>query len=710
LEEEKFTYFDAQVYDKLCGQALVEKGLGLEGIARKMFSDAIRIGPNISVAWVEIGLLFGASGNPVLAHKCLVTASRIFPEDDLPRSLNLEIRASGGRFEPIRKSISLDGEGTGNDAARDHQRKYKRKLYDRYYELETAKRRLRQAIAENPGHAGLLLEASTMSVDLLDHKGSIRLLQAALALRPDDGTLFVKLVEAQVKGCIFDDWDANFRRLAEVVLAQVRSGTMSALGPIQSTMYPLDAEVSLAVCSQLGEAHDAAALRRHPHPLPHSADLGPRRILRVAYMTSHFTSSSIGREMLFLLAAHDPGAVHARCYALNADEGSWLQHTWRAAIARACHSFADLSPLDDGAAAAAVNRDGAHVLVDLNGWSGGHRAAVVSLRPAPVQVNYKNWVASSGIPGLGHNVGDRVACPPDFARDYTEALVLVPHSYFISGHAFQYPLDGPAQRAARAGAPPAARAAARRAAGLPGDGFLVASFNSLDKLEPRLWRLWRALLDGIPGSALWLLRYPPAKAARVAQLAAEDGLAGPGGGRLVVTGFAASDEHIGVKALADVFVDSPAYNAHSTAMDTLWGGLPLATAPGRRMAARVGASLCLALAAPHTVARGLADARDVVLALARAPLRRRALRRALERARRAAPLFDTVRAVRNLETALRAVWDAHAAAATTGRRRGGKGLFGVVTTDVGRRADAGRAALEARLAGLRVESAAAERV
>jgi predicted O-linked N-acetylglucosamine transferase (SPINDLY family) len=344
----------------------------------------------------------------------------------------------------------------------------------------------------------------------------------------------------------------------------------------------------------------------------------------------------------------------------------------------------------------------------------------LSANPPPPQVNYKNWVASSGIPALGYNIGDRVACPPDFASDYTEALVLVPHSYFISGHPFQYPLVGPAARAADA--PAAARAAARRAAGLPGEGFLLASFNNLDKLEPRLWRLWRAVLDAVPGAALWLLRYPPAKAARVAQLAAEDGLAGPGGGRLVLTGFAASDEHIAVKALADVFVDSPSYNAHSTAMDTLWGGLPLATAPERRMAARVGASLSLALAAPHAVARSLDDLRDVVLRLAAAPRRRRALRRRLERARAAAPLFDTVRAVRNLEAALRAVWDSHAAAAAgttrAGKTRAGSGRAGpgagrayaVATADVGRRADAGRAELDAQLARLRVESAAAEKL
>jgi tetratricopeptide (TPR) repeat protein len=381
--------FNAQTYDRLCGQALVEKAMGSTEIAIKMLHDAILVAPNISIAWMEIGQLYGSSAESEVADRCLTTASRLFSEDRTPIGLRKDLRILGGRFEPVRATISLDGEGSEDGAARDHQRKYKKRLYDRYYELDTANRRLRQTIAETPGHVGLLLEAATVSADLLDHKGAIRLLQAALALRPDDGTLFVKMVESQVKGCIFDDWDDNILRLSEVVLQQVRTGTMSALGPIQSTMYPVSVDVSLAVCRQLGEAHDAAARRGRPRPLPHPADLGPRRVLRVAYMTSHFTSSSIGREMLFLLAAHDPAAVHASCYALNADEGSWLQHTWRAAIARSCHAFADLSPLDDAAAAAAVNRDGAHVLMDLNGWSGGHRAGVVSLRPAPVQVDRK---------------------------------------------------------------------------------------------------------------------------------------------------------------------------------------------------------------------------------------------------------------------------------------------------------------------------------
>ena len=311
--------------------------------------------------------------------------------------------------------------------------------------------------------------------------------------------------------------------------------------------------------------------------------------------------------------------------------------------------------------------------------------------------------------------------PPELQADYSEAQVLVANSYFISGHRYQYLLGNSVQKASEAGASPHARARAREAHGLLPGHFLIANFNNLDKLEPRMWHMWCGLLQQYSQAALWLQKYPPARAARVEEMAREEGRMDMA--RMIMTPFFKSDDHIGIKALADVFVDNPTYNAHSTAMDTLWGALPLITLAEEKMAARVGASLVLALGAGWSVALSLPDMAALITALIKHPARLSRLREAMAQARHTAPLFDTVRAVRNLEASLRLMWDVHAAQAVGVR---GRLRPHIVSVDVGpfsagsmppakrgglaagMAGGRGDEALETKLYGMRVDTSQAE--
>lgn len=167
-----------------------------------------------------------------------------------------------------------------------------------------------------------------------------------------------------------------------------------------------------------------------------------------------------------------------------------------------------------------------------------------------------------------------------------------------------------------------------------------------------------------------------------------------------MTRYFASHEHIFVKSLADVFVDSLSYNAHTTAADTLWGGLPHVTCPEEKMSARVGASLLTALGGHATIARNADDMARIVTALAGRRDRHWELRRGLWEARETEALFDTIRGVRNLEVALRLAVEAEGT-----RFRGRR--FHVVSCEAGgtpRRDEA----LEGRLRGLRVDTAELE--
>lgn len=187
-----------ETYDQFCGAALVEKGLGNADQAIQLLGTTIAQVPNISVGWLELGAIFGAVGDVQLARRCLRSAARLDWNDKSAARLIQDL-VSHGRFPPISPAIELDSPA---DAAAEHQNRYKRRLYERYYMLDCRMRRLRQALSLRPDSVRHLLAAAEVSGELLYHKQAVDMLQRALAIDSGNGAVFVKLVEAQVKRCV----------------------------------------------------------------------------------------------------------------------------------------------------------------------------------------------------------------------------------------------------------------------------------------------------------------------------------------------------------------------------------------------------------------------------------------------------------------------------------------------------------------------------
>jgi predicted O-linked N-acetylglucosamine transferase (SPINDLY family) len=191
----------------------------------------------------------------------------------------------------------------------------------------------------------------------------------------------------------------------------------------------------------------------------------------------------------------------------------------------------------------------------------------------------------------------------------------------------------------------------RREFGLPEHGFVFAAFNAAYKITPAEWDVWMALLADLPGSVLWLA--DPGETARANMLreAAGRGVAAE---RLVWAGRILHDEHLARHRLADLFLDTFAYNAHTTAVDALWAGLPILTLAGRSLAARIAASLLHALGLPELVTTTREDYAALARALAGDPVRLADLRARLAEASRTRAQFDTRRYTRSLEQGLAA--------------------------------------------------------
>ena len=275
------------------------------------------------------------------------------------------------------------------------------------------------------------------------------------------------------------------------------------------------------------------------------------------------------------------------------------------------------------------------------GFTGECRPGILASRPAPVQVNYLGFPGTMGAPHIDYILADRSVITEESRHHYVETVAYLPHSY----------LPNDATRAISRHTP------TRAEAGLPETSFVFASFNNSYKFTPEIFDVWMRLLRDIGGSVLWLAEPNQAAERNLQREAQARGIAGE---RLVFAPFAArAEDHLARLTLADLFLDTLPYNAHATACDALWVGLPVLTCQGTTFAGRVGASLLNALGFPELIAKSLDEYETLALKYARSPAPLAALKDKLANNRNTRPLFDTARFTRGLESIFVKMWDRH---------------------------------------------------
>jgi predicted O-linked N-acetylglucosamine transferase (SPINDLY family) len=254
-----------------------------------------------------------------------------------------------------------------------------------------------------------------------------------------------------------------------------------------------------------------------------------------------------------------------------------------------------------------------------------------------VQVNYLGYPGTMGAPYIDYILADRTVIPAEHQVHYSEKVVYLPDAY------------QPNDRKRRIADTPT-----RAEAGLPQTGFVFSCFNNTFKIGPEIFGIWMRLLHNVEGSVLWLLEDNAIAAANVRREAEARGIAAE---RLVFAPRMKPHEHLARQRLADLFLDTLPYNAHTTASDALWMGLPLVTCPGSTFPSRVAASLLKAIGIPELIAPSLAEYEALALKLAREPQTLAALKAKLAVNRDTQPMFDTARFARYLESAYTTMWE-----------------------------------------------------
>jgi protein O-GlcNAc transferase len=356
--------------------------------------------------------------------------------------------------------------------------------------------------------------------------------------------------------------------------------------------------------------------------------------IRLAYLCAEFHDHPTAVLIAGVFEHHDRTRFDTTAISLSPDNASAMRHRIEAAFDR----FINVQALSDAETAAMMREMEIDIAIDLNGQAGGARPGILAYRPAPMQTSYLGNCGTMGAPFIDYIIADPVVIPEDQGCHYTENVVYLPNSYQCNDSRRHVP-----------------RLTISRAdVGLPEAGFVFCCFNNNYKISPEIFEVWMRLLTACPGSALWLLGDNPYAMLNLRREAATRGVAPE---RLVFAPRVPNDEHLARHRLADLFLDTLPVNAHATASDALWAGLPLLTCMGNTFAGRVGASLLRAVGLPELVASSLTEYEAIALSLARDPQAMARVTTKLAGNRSTQPLFDTARTTHNLETAYTTMWE-----------------------------------------------------
>lgn len=485
---------------------------------------------------------------------------------------------------------------------------------------------LQRAVAAQPGLAdahqnlGLILHA------LRRYEEAAASFRQVLALAPRTPHALSSLVWAELFACDWRELGQHIGALRELVRGDAVPAAPFTLVAVS------DAPAEQRKCAELYARETLGGARE---PLWRGERYGHAR-LRVAYLSADFHDHATAYLAARLFELQDRARFEVIGVSYGPDDGSLMRERLRRAFDR----FVDVRALDDAQAARLLRDMEVDIAVDLKGHTADSRITILAHRPAPLQVTWLGYPGSVGAPYVDYVLADRTVIPPADAGAFTEKIAFLPETY----------------QATDATTPIADWAPSRAQAGLPDDGFVYCCLNNTYKLNPQIFDVWMRLLAGTPGSVLWLLAPGAAAASNLRRSAAERGI---DPARLVFAPRVARAEHLARQRLADLFLDTLPYNAHTTATDSLWAGVPVLTCAGTTFAGRVAASLLGAVALPELVTHSLADYETLALKLARDSAALAGVRDKLARHRLTQPLFNSERFCRHLEAAYRRMWEIH---------------------------------------------------
>jgi len=489
--------------------------------------------------------------------------------------------------------------------------------------FEPAMASYNKALALNPNYSEALFNrGNTYWTEYRDYRSAVKDLEKVMQLSPEYDYAAGGLLHLRMQ---VGDWE-NF----ETQMAAIDAGVQAGKKVIEPFAYMAlsGSPINLKLCAstQTNDGYPA-------NPQLRSTRGRNRRKIRVGYVSGEFREQATAYLTAGLYEAHDKNQFEI----VGFDNGFSDDGPTRKRLELAFDKIVDISKMDDEAAARTVGEEEIDILINLNGYFGKHRMGVFAQRPAPVQVNFLGYPGTLGASYIDYIVADEIVIPRGEARFYSEAIAWLPDTYQVND-----------SRRDEVGS------TTRAEHGLPDKVFVFCSFNQGYKLTPTMFDIWMRILANTHGSVLWILESNKEFAQHLRQAALERGIQS---NRIIFAPIVRADQHLARMTLADLFLDTLPCNAHTTASDALWAGLPLVTCCGKAFAGRVATSILKAMNLPELVAGNLKDYEALAIDLANDSGKLLRIRKAIGLRRHGSALFDTARYTRHLEAAYRKMWD-----------------------------------------------------
>mmetsp|Transcript_19192 Transcript_19192/g.31867 ORF Transcript_19192/g.31867 Transcript_19192/m.31867 type:complete len:722 (-) Transcript_19192:49-2214(-) len=387
------------------------------------------------------------------------------------------------------------------------------------------------------------------------------------------------------------------------------------------------------------------------------------RPLRIGYVSSDLQNHPVGRNFLGLLLAHNKKKFDIYCFSTKHAEGDPVT-----AAIQSASNYVDLTKLSmSHAGIAKMIREEykIDVLIDLNGWTAGRRLQIFAAKPAPVQMTHGlGFVGTTGVDAFQYFITDSVATPQRFDDMYTEKVVRLPYAYLPASHMKVQITEQGANFDPRS----ADKMALRKEEGLPEseDIFVYCAFQSMHKISKESFDTWMRILQSSPNSVLWFTTIKASVQWKFLKRAKETFGIDPD--RLVFGGSRGVGQHMVRAQACDLMLDSWPYNAHSTATDLLWAGVPTlvylpdyhdpnAAIQVPKMCSRVSASLVHSLGMPQLIKSTIEEFEDEAVRLSNDGKAYAALRNELLDKRVTSPLYNIKSYARHHELAYMELFD-----------------------------------------------------
>ena len=608
------------------GNVLNELGRYVE--AAQSYRQAIDLKPDYAQAYNNLGLAVKKIGQlqQALSHyDQAVSSEPTFAQAYNNRGIVLK---ELGRFEEALKSYEQSIEIEPRSV----------QTYINHALLLKAMRRPEQALdslslclAFNTQHAQLFCEIGILQQELNQITAAIESYKKALSLSPSLEYIPGILQQAKMYLCDWSEFEQGLQELNFKIVDGQK---------VTTPFSYLSLNDSLSLQKLVNEVWTA-------DKYPEKDSLGPvvraspSERIRLGYYSADFHNHATAYLMAELFELHDK-----ECFELIAFSfGPIRSDSMRARLTNSFDRFIEVGHIPDIEVAKLSREMGIDIAIDLKGYTGEARPGIFAYRAAPIQVGYIGYPSTMAADYMDYLIADHVLVPEASQRYYAEKIVYMPHSYQVN--------DGSRQIATTT--------YTRSQLGLPEKGFVYCCFNNNYKITPKGFDGWMRILNQVAGSVLWLLEDNPEAAKNLRKEARARGIDPD---RLIFAPRMSLPEHLARHRLADLFLDTLPYNAHTTASDALWAGLPVLTCPGESFASRVAASLVHAVGLPELITRDQADYEGQAVKFAQNPEKLAAVKIRLEQNRLSSPLFDTKQFTCHLESAYLAMIDRYRAQET----------------------------------------------